>query len=289
MMQFWCKKDSSPMSVTTNPPFYLRAKAAAFRQAQHPPTMHTFGRSAIVELVESGMVGGHSIAAGTLGRAHKTRLTRSVRGQKKNEILWDVSGVDNQSLFTGKLRVEAGEGDAEGLQGAHGVAVVHGEDVLGHPAELHDDVLWISLVDDLEVFDARLGDASMEVEHVGLGVVVPHRGLVVQLQDGLHVFGLVPLNQAVAGRCGLEVDATTVWRHPWHHHSHPARPLEPQHIGVVNHPHQLLPLATSVLQRDKQRMNTLSIGPKKPNIFDAFNQMGFGSNTEHSLRFLIKP
>lgn len=41
--------------------------------------------------------------------------------------------------------------------------------------------LTIIVVDDLEVLDRGLGDAAMEVENVGLCVVVPYRCLVVQL------------------------------------------------------------------------------------------------------------
>ena len=43
--------------------------------------------------------------------------------------------------LAGELVVKAAEDNGEGLQGAHGVAEVHGEDVLRHPAELQDNVL----------------------------------------------------------------------------------------------------------------------------------------------------
>ena len=46
-------------------------------------------------------------------------------------------------LFTGQLGVEAGESNAEGLDCAHRVLVIHGEDVLGYPSELHNDVLIV--------------------------------------------------------------------------------------------------------------------------------------------------
>ena len=36
------------------------------------------------------------------------------------------------------------------------VPVVHGEDILGHPAELHDDIVRVRLVHDLEVLHTRL-------------------------------------------------------------------------------------------------------------------------------------
>lgn len=43
--------------------------------------------------------------------------------------------------LAGQLAVEARQADGEGLEGAHGVVVVQGEDVLGHTAKLHDDVV----------------------------------------------------------------------------------------------------------------------------------------------------
>jgi hypothetical protein len=52
-------------------------------------------------------------------------------------------------LFTRQLTVETRQGDAEGLQGAHGVPVIHGEDVVCHPPELHDDVVRIAVVNNL--------------------------------------------------------------------------------------------------------------------------------------------
>lgn len=43
--------------------------------------------------------------------------------------------------LTGQLAVEARQADGESLEGAHGVVVVQCEDVLGHTAKLHDDVV----------------------------------------------------------------------------------------------------------------------------------------------------
>lgn len=40
-----------------------------------------------------------------------------------------------------QLAVETGEADGEGLERAHGVVVVQGEDVFSHTTELHDDVV----------------------------------------------------------------------------------------------------------------------------------------------------
>ena len=42
---------------------------------------------------------------------------------------------------------------------------------------LHDDVVDVVVVDDLKVLDAGLRDAPVEVEHVALSVVAPHRRL----------------------------------------------------------------------------------------------------------------
>jgi hypothetical protein len=49
-------------------------------------------------------------------------------------------------------------------------------------------------MDDLEVLDGGLGDAAVEVEHVGLRVVVPHGRLVVQLDQVLQT-SVLPLAQ----------------------------------------------------------------------------------------------
>ena len=54
-------------------------------------------------------------------------------------------------------------------------------------------------MDDLEILDRRLRDSAVEVEHVGLRVVVPHRGLVVQLDHALRALVLP------AGQQGLVV------------------------------------------------------------------------------------
>ena len=65
--------------------------------------------------------------------------------------------------------------------GLYGLPVVHGEDVLCHSAELHDDVLHVGVVDDLEVLDRGLGDAAVEVEDIALSLIIPHWGLVMNL------------------------------------------------------------------------------------------------------------
>ena len=54
--------------------------------------------------------------------------------------LWDlkvlIRDLGTSSSLAGELAVEAGEDDAKCLEGAHGVAVVHREHVLGDAAEL---------------------------------------------------------------------------------------------------------------------------------------------------------
>ena len=64
---------------------------------------------------------------------------------------------------------------------SYGPPVVHGENVLGHSAELHDDVLHVRVVDDLEVLDRSLCDAAVEVEDIALSLIIPHRGLIMNL------------------------------------------------------------------------------------------------------------
>lgn len=43
--------------------------------------------------------------------------------------------------LTGQLTIEGGQGDSKSLHGTQGEAVIHGEDVLGHAAKLHHDVI----------------------------------------------------------------------------------------------------------------------------------------------------
>ena len=62
-----------------------------------------------------------------------------------------------------------------------GLPVVHGEDVLGNPSKLHDDVLNIRVVHNLEVLDRGLGDAAVKVEDIALSLIIPHWGLVMNL------------------------------------------------------------------------------------------------------------
>ena len=59
--------------------------------------------------------------------------------------------------------------------------VVHGEDVLCHSPKLHDNVLNIRVMDNLEVLDRGLGHAAVKVEDITLGLVIPHRSLVMNL------------------------------------------------------------------------------------------------------------
>ena len=42
---------------------------------------------------------------------------------------------------------------------------------------LHDDVVDVVVVDDLKVLDAGLRHTTVEVQHVALRVVAPHRRL----------------------------------------------------------------------------------------------------------------
>lgn len=47
--------------------------------------------------------------------------------------------------------------------------------------DVQANVLTIVIMDDLKVFDGSLRDPSVEVEHVGLRIVVPHGSFIVQL------------------------------------------------------------------------------------------------------------
>lgn len=61
-------------------------------------------------------------------------------------------------------------------------------------------------MDDLEVLHRSLGDAPMEVEYVGLCVIIPDWRLVLQLNDGLRVLVLPACQQClvllVVGKSG---------------------------------------------------------------------------------------
>lgn len=59
------------------------------------------------------------------------------------------------------------------------------------------ELLTVVVVNYLEVFDRGLGNAAVEVEHVGLGVVVPHRRLVVQLDEVVQRVTLPPAQEAL--------------------------------------------------------------------------------------------
>lgn len=56
-------------------------------------------------------------------------------------------------------------------------------------------LLTVVVVDDLEILDGGLSDSAVEVEHVGLGVVVPHGRLVVEFDDALRALVLPSCQQ----------------------------------------------------------------------------------------------
>lgn len=56
-------------------------------------------------------------------------------------------------------------------------------------------ILTVVVVDDLEILDGGLCDSAVEVEHVGLSVVVPHGRLVVELNDAFCVLVLPSCQQ----------------------------------------------------------------------------------------------
>lgn len=58
-------------------------------------------------------------------------------------------------------------------------------------------VLTVFAVDYLEVLDGGLGDPAVEVEHMRRRFFVPHRRLVVKLDQIFHPSVLVPYQQAV--------------------------------------------------------------------------------------------
>ena len=50
-------------------------------------------------------------------------------------------------------------------------------------------------MNDLEILDGGLSDSAVEVEHIGLRVIVPHRRLVVKFDHALCVLVLPPGQQ----------------------------------------------------------------------------------------------
>lgn len=95
-----------------------------------------------------------------------------------------ASGLGSLARY---LPVETAQGNGKGLHGAQGIAIVHGEYILGGAAELHDNILWIRVVHQLKVLHRCLRDTTMKVEHIRLCLIVPHGRLVVQLHNVVHV------------------------------------------------------------------------------------------------------
>ena len=73
--------------------------------------------------------------------ASRQSRERSFRGGQERKGGGGGGGGKAGGSFTGQLTVEARQADGKGLQGTHGVVVVQSEDVLGHAAKLHDDVV----------------------------------------------------------------------------------------------------------------------------------------------------
>lgn len=132
-----------------------------------------------------------------------------------------------QVLLAGQLPVEAGEGDGEGLHGTQRVVIVHGEGVIRHTPKLHHDVVGVTAVHDLEIFDGGMGDPAVEIEDVGLGLVVPHWCLVVELDHVVHVPVLPSHQEAVIIVPGPDGHPLTVSVHPRDDDSHLPGAFEP--------------------------------------------------------------
>ena len=60
-----------------------------------------------------------------------------------------------------------------------------------------EEALTVIVMNYLKVFHRRLCYAAVEIQHVGLGVVVPHRGLVVQLNQVLQWMILPPVQETL--------------------------------------------------------------------------------------------
>lgn len=74
---------------------------------------------------------------------------------------------------------------------------------------------------------------SVEVEYIGLRVIVPHGRLVVQLDEVVCVLGLPALEERFRVVAGADGHPLALQGHARQQHRHLAGPLEAQHIGVL--------------------------------------------------------
>lgn len=72
-----------------------------------------------------------------------------------------------------KLEVKRRQSDCERLEKRARESYVHVEHLFAHAAKLHVDVVVVVLVNQLEVFNGRLVDAAVEVEHERLHLFIP--------------------------------------------------------------------------------------------------------------------
>ena len=132
-----------------------------------------------------------------------------------------------------------------------------------------------------------LSNPAVKVENVALSLIIPHGRLVVDLehvrsaswpaalttshlQDAVQVLGLVPLDQPIVLWQRGEVRPLALRAHAGQHHwhvqwvlclkgvsswvtCHPPGPLEAQHVGIVEHPGDLLPPSHLVPQQPLPR------------------------------------
>ena len=91
-------------------------------------------------------------------------------------------------------------------------------------------------------------------------------------EDAVRGLGLVPLDEAVVAGGRLEGHPGPLGRHARQNDCHPPGTLEAEHVGVVHHPHQLLPLRRTVLRAERRGKSLESCPPSK--VVDGLGQDG---------------
>lgn len=101
--------------------------------------------------------------------------------------------------LAGKFEIEWGQADREGLEQADREWNVHIKIVFAYAPKLHVDVVVVVLVYQLEVLDARLVYAPVEIQNERLHLFVPFGRLIEEKHDLLHVVLLELLLNRVVG------------------------------------------------------------------------------------------
>ncbi|MEE6458327.1 hypothetical protein FKM82_000252 [Ascaphus truei] len=102
-------------------------------------------------------------------------------------------------------------------------------------------VLQIIVVHNLEVLHRCVCDTPVEVEHVRLSVIIPHGGLIVQLDDVLLTLVLPFRQQALRIIVWLERDALVIEILSGNENRHLPGTLKPEDVSFIANSRQFLP------------------------------------------------